>query len=100
MVKQSYTLVQLAMSDYYADSFDDSFESGSESESGVLDAEETTDGVTSQALSSSTRDDEPLSSRSDTLLHVPGGFEIHRVRELSLVPTKGTLSDPDEARTR
>ncbi len=86
------------MSGYYEDSFDDSFESGSGSESGVLDPDEATDGVT--ILAPQSRDDAPLSSRSDTLLHVPGGFAIHRVKELSVVPTKGAMSDPDETQTR
>ncbi len=86
------------MSDYYEDSFDDSFESGSGSESGILDPDEATDGVTIPPPQS--RDYDPLNSRSDTLLHVPGGFAIHRVKELSVVSTKGAMSDPDETRTR
>ena len=76
------------------DSFDDSFESGSESESGLID-QETVDGSGDFGNS--------LHSKSDTYLQlqVPSAsLEIHRVKELSLTSGQGALSDPDEVLTR
>lgn len=76
------------MSDY---SFDDSFDSGTESDSPGTGLTESTD-LYSQDQSN------PLHSKSDTQLHVP--FQIHRVKEIGLSPVHGTLSDPDETLTR
>ena len=80
------------MSEFYepGDSFDDSFESGSESEGGLID-QETVDGT--EDFSNS------LHSKSDThlQLQIPSAsLEIHRVKELSLTSGQGTISDPDE----
>ena len=76
------------MSDY---SFDDSFDSGTDSDSPGT-------GVTDQEHLYTQDQSNPLQSKSDTQLHVP--FEIHRVKEIGLSPAHGTLSDPDEAITR
>lgn len=87
------------MSEFY-DSFNDSFESGSESESGLLGQQETTDGATIPHIPLQEEPASPLSSKSDTLLQMPAGFEIHRIKELSVPYTKGTMSDPDETHPR
>lgn len=67
------------MSDFALDSFDDSFDSGAESDND-------TGGQS-----------EPLQCKSDPRQHVP--FEIHRVKEIDISPNLATFSDPDEGLT-
>ncbi len=88
------------MSEY--DSFDDSFESGSESENGLFEQQqEAIDGPGKiRHVPLEEEPENPLSSKSDTLLQMSGGFEIHRVKELALPSTKGAMSDPDETHPR